>query len=93
MRRSSRKSHENDQYRHSAYNLSFNKNKNQEEQILKGLDISQNALQSILNSRFKLIDLIDLLKKTYPKILSYDQKKELQFVQQLSDTNTGKKRI
>jgi chorismate mutase len=99
MRRSSRRHHQEQQqkYRHSAHNLSLDKKKNQEEQNvnernLKGLDVSHDALQSLLNSRFKVIDLVDLLKKTYPKLLSNDQKRELQFIQQLSQTNTGKKK-
>jgi hypothetical protein len=101
MRRSSRRHHQEQQqqqqYRHSAFNPSFDNRKDQTEpnindRMLKGLDVSHEALQSLLNSRFKLIDLVDLLKKTYPKLFSNDQKGELQFTQQLSETNTGKKK-
>ncbi|CAF1268402.1 unnamed protein product [Rotaria sp. Silwood1] len=92
MRRSSRKYHQ-EQHRHSVVNLSF-KNKNDykeqitNDQILSGLDVSHDALQSLLNSRFKLIDLVDLLKKIYPKLLFNDQKQELLFIQQLSQTTS-----
>ena len=40
------------------------------------------TLQSLINSRFKLTDLVDLLKKTYRKLLSNDEKQELQFTEQ-----------
>ena len=91
MRRTSRKHH---QERHSTYDPLFENRKSQPEtnnndRILKGLDVSHEALQSLLNSRFKLIDLVDLLKKTYPNLLANDQKRELQFIQQLSETNPG----
>jgi len=88
MRKSSRR---NQQYRHSAHNFSNEQQQQQEEnnQLTKGLDVSQDALQALLNSRFKLIDLVDLLKKIYPKLFSNDKKKELQFIEQLSETNTG----
>ena len=88
MRQSSRR-HQQQQHRHTAYNFSYEKKNNNEEYNLKRLDISNDALQSLLSSRFKLIDLIDLLKKTYPKLLLNNQKKELQFMQQLSETHTG----
>jgi hypothetical protein len=91
MRRSSRRHHQEQQYRHSTHISSFDNKKPKEEQISKGLDVSHDALQSLLNSRFKIIDLVDLLKKTYPKLLSNDYKNELQFIQQLSQTNTGQK--
>ena len=97
MRRASRTlQQEQQQYRHSTYNPSFNDGKDYEERniddrLFKGLDVSHDALQSILNSRFKLIDLIDLLKKTHPKIFFNDYKRELQFIQQVSETNTGNK--
>ena len=95
MRRSSRKHHQDQQYRHSTHDPLFDNRKiqpetNNNDRILKGLDVSPEALQSLLNSRFKLIDLVDLLKKTYPNLLANDQKRELQFIQQLSETNTGK---
>lgn len=93
MRRSTRRYENDQQYRHSTCNLSLDNKRNSDEQILKGLDLSQNALQSILNSRFKLIDLIDLLKKAYPNILLHGQKKELQLVQYLSDANPGTKKL
>jgi 7-cyano-7-deazaguanine synthase in queuosine biosynthesis len=95
MRQSSRRHHQEQQYRHTDYNITFDYNKNNEDEqhihdkIIKGLDISHDALQSLLNSRFKLIDLVDLLKKTYPKLLRNDQRKELQLIQQLAQTNTG----
>ena len=63
------------------------------DQSSKKLDLSQEALQALLNSRFKLIDLVDLLKKTYPKAFFNDHKRELQFMEQLSQTNNGKKRF
>jgi hypothetical protein len=100
MRRSSRKHHhqneQRQQYRHSAHNFPYENNKDEEQddnnkQLLQGLDVSHDALQSLINSRFKLIDLVDLLKKTYPKLLLNDQNRELQFVQQLSETNTGER--
>jgi hypothetical protein len=87
MRQSSRRHDQEQQYRHTAYNITFDNNIN--DKIIKGLDISHDALQSLLNSRFKLIDLVDLLKKTYPKLLRNDQRKELQLIQQLAQTNTG----
>ncbi|CAF0869283.1 unnamed protein product [Rotaria sordida] len=92
MRRSSRK-HRQEQHRYSELNLPFeNKNDREEQnindQILAGLDVSHDALQSLLNSRFKLIDLVDLLKKIYPNLLLNDQKRELLFTQQLSQTST-----
>jgi hypothetical protein len=83
MRKSSRK------YRHSAHNFSNEQQQEENNQLTKGLDVSQDALQALLNSRFKLIDLVDLLKKIYPKLFSNDKKKELQFIEQLSETNTG----
>jgi len=86
MRKSSRR---NQQYRHSAHNFS-NEQKEENNQSIKGLNVSQDALQALLNSRFKLIDLVDLLKKIYPKLFSNDKKKELQFIEQLSETNNGK---
>jgi hypothetical protein len=70
--------------RHTTYNLS---NKQQIEH--SQLDVSDDALQALLNSRFKLIDLIDLLKKTYPKLFSNNQRKELHFMEQISETNSG----
>ncbi|CAF2705577.1 unnamed protein product [Rotaria sp. Silwood2] len=93
MRRSSRKHHK-EQHRHSVSNISFENKNNQQEKckndkMLKGLDVSDDALESLLNSRFKLIDLIDLLKKTNPKLLFNDQKRESLFIQQLSQTTTG----
>jgi len=97
MRRSSQRYHqEQEQYRHSTrfspfYNRKDQEEKNENDRILKGLDISHNALQSLLNSKFKLIDLVDLLKRIYPKLLFNDHKKELQFIQHLSQTNKGKR--
>lgn len=98
MRRSTRRhrrEQEQQQYRHSASNLPVDMSNYDEEQnknapTLKGLDVSNDALQSLLNSKFKLIDLVDLLKKIYPQLLSNDQKKELRFIQHLSETNKGK---
>lgn len=86
MRKSSRRHQP--QNRHSAYNYS-NEQHEEKNDLIKGLNVSHDALQALLNSRFKLIDLVDLLKKTYPKLLSNDQKKELQFIEQLSETNRG----
>jgi hypothetical protein len=82
------------QLRHSTYSFPFGNGDNQEKQnindrSLRGLDVSDDALQSLLNSKFKLIDLVDLLKKIYPKLLN-DQKIEFQYIQQLSQSNTGK---
>jgi hypothetical protein len=100
MRRSSRRYHQEQeqqqQYQHSTrfspfYNRKDQEEKNQNDRILKGLDISHNALQSLLNSKFKLIDLVDLLKRIYPNLLFNDHKRELQFIQHLSQTNTGKR--
>jgi len=96
MRRSSRGHHQEQQYQHSTHTSPFDNRKDQEEKnendrTLRGLDISHDALQSLLNSKFKLIDLVDLLKRIYPKLLSNDHKTELQFIQQLSQTNTGKR--
>jgi hypothetical protein len=97
MRRSARRHHQDQQqYRHSTYDLSSNNGKSQDkpdmnDRTLRELDVSHDALQSLLNSKFKLIDLIDLLKKIYPKLLLNDQKRELHFFQQLSQTNTGKR--
>ncbi|CAF3456357.1 unnamed protein product [Rotaria sp. Silwood1] len=97
MRKSSRRHrHHNNQqqHRHSAYNFTYDNNNNNNEQqyennqLLKGLDVSHDALQALLNSRFKLIDLVDLIKKTYPNLFSNDQKRELQFIEQLSENNT-----
>jgi hypothetical protein len=86
MRKSSRRHHQ--QNRHSASYVS-NEQQEQNNQLIKGLDVSQNALQALLNSRFKIIDLIDLIKKIHPKLFSDDQKRQLQFIEQLSETNTG----
>jgi len=88
MRKSSRKHQQPQQYRHSAHNFS-NEQQEENNQLTKGLNVSQDALQALLNSRFKLIDLVDLLKKIYPKLFSNDKKKELQFIEQLSEANTG----
>ncbi|CAF2969500.1 unnamed protein product, partial [Rotaria sp. Silwood2] len=98
MRKSSRRHHNNNnqqqqqpQYRHSAYNFTYDDDNNEQQydnnQLLKGLDVSHDALQALLNSRFKLIDLVDLMKKTYPNLFSNDQKRELQFIEQLSENN------
>ena len=105
MRKSSRKHHhhhhhqqqqqQQQQYRHSAYNYPYENSKDEQQdesnQLLKGLDVSHDALQALLNSRFKVIDLVDLLKKTYPKLLSNDQKREIKFIEQLSETNNGER--
>ena len=97
MRRSARKHPHDEQqtYRHSAYDLLSEKRSDQQsekknDRSFQGLDVSHEALQSLLNSRFQFIDLVDLLKKLYPKLFTNDQKRELQFLQQLSQTNTGK---
>lgn len=54
---------------------------------MKSLNISFDALQALLNSKFKLIDLVDLLKKTSPNLFPRDQKKEIHFIEQLTQTN------
>ena len=90
MRRSGRKHDEKPTYRHSAYDLISTKGSDQQLNTHKGLDVSHEALQSLLNSKFQLIDLVDLLKKISPTLLSNDQKREYQFLQQLSQTNPGK---
>jgi hypothetical protein len=36
-----------------------------------------------------MLDLIDLMKKTYPKLLFNDQRREIEFLQQVSETITG----
>lgn len=95
---SRRHNQEHKRYRHSTSNLSF-EHKNYEEesfkndQISKGLDVSHEVLQSLLNSRFQLIDLVDLLHKTYPTLLLNDRKRQLNFIEQLSQTNTGKRKF
>jgi hypothetical protein len=91
MRQSSRRHDQEQQYRHTAYNITFDNNIN--DQIIKGLDISHDALQSLLNSRFKLIDLVDLLKKTYPNLLRNDQRKEFELIEELAQTNKGINKI
>lgn len=78
MRRTSRRQHHLQQLNSSH------------ESTIQGLDASADALQALLNSRFQLTDLIDLLKKSYPKYFSTDQNRELLFHQQLSETNSGK---
>ncbi|CAF1099865.1 unnamed protein product [Rotaria sordida] len=98
MRKSSRRHHHHQhrhnqqQYRHSAYNYTYENDQNEQQynnkQLLNGLDLSHDALQALINSRFKLIDLVDLMKKTYPHLFSNDQKRELQFIEQLSENNT-----
>ncbi|CAF1050718.1 unnamed protein product [Rotaria sordida] len=98
MRKSSRRHHHHQhrhnqqQYRHSAYNYTYENDQNEQQydnkQLLSGLDLSHDALQALINSRFKLIDLVDLMKKTYPHLFSNDQKQELQFIEQLSENNT-----
>lgn len=95
MRKSSRKHHDvnRQQQRHSAYNLTHDNNNNEPQyanQSFKGLDVSHDALQALLNSKFKIIDLVDLTKKSYPNLFSNDKKKELQFIEQLSENNAGK---
>ncbi|CAF2868026.1 unnamed protein product [Rotaria sp. Silwood2] len=80
MRKSSRRHHNNNQqqqqqpqYRHSAYNFTYDDDNNEQQydnnQLLKGLDVSHDALQALLNSRFKLIDLVDLMKKNLSKLI------------------------
>ncbi|CAF2978964.1 unnamed protein product [Rotaria socialis] len=93
MRKSSRRHHHNNnQQRHSAYNLTYDNSNNEQQsennQLSRGLDVSHDALQALLNSRFKLIDLVDLVKKTYPNFFLNDKKRELQFVEQLSESTT-----
>ena len=83
MRRSSRKQHR------SNHPIPLDSSHEQNQSSIQGLDASSDALQALLNSRFKLIDLIDLFKKGYPKYFSDDQNRELQFHQQLSETNSG----
>jgi hypothetical protein len=89
IRKSSRRQKQN---RHTTYNLS-NIQQTEQNQSINGLNVSDDALQALINSRFKLIDLIDLLKKTYPKVFFNDQKRELHFMEQLSQTNSGEKFI
>ncbi|CAF1457423.1 unnamed protein product [Adineta steineri] len=74
--------------RYSTYNVAYENNKREQQESNKQMNISNDALQALLNSRFKLIDLVDLLKKIYPKLFSNNQKRELQFIEQLSETNT-----
>lgn len=85
IRKSSRRQHRSKPL-DSSHELSIDQNQSS----IKGLDASSDALQALLNSRFQLIDLIDLLKKAHPKYFSNDQNRELQFHQQLSETNSGK---
>jgi hypothetical protein len=96
MRKSSRRHHHHtqpQQNRHSAHNFPYENSTNDQQSEHKGLDVSHDALQALLNSRFKLIDLVDLLKKSYPKLFSNDHKRELQFIEQLSETNNGERFI
>lgn len=79
-RRSTRRKHQNRSLEASSLDSSHEQ-----------FDTSSDALQALLNSRFKLIDLIDLVKKTYPKYFPDDQNFQLQFHQQLSETNPGEK--
>ncbi|CAF1236526.1 unnamed protein product [Adineta ricciae] len=72
----------------STYNVAYENSKREQQDEMKQLDISSDALQALLNSRFKLIDLVDLLKKFHPKCFLNDQKQELQFVEQLSEVNS-----
>ncbi|UJR23974.1 hypothetical protein I4U23_026941 [Adineta vaga] len=91
-KKSSRKHHRHhnhdELHRHSIYNVAYENSKREQQDEMKQVDLSPDALEALLNSRFKLIDLVDLLKKLYPKIFSNDQKRELQFVEQLSETNS-----
>ena len=85
---------EKNNFEHTISNFRFDDRQDQEEQkindcIVRGLDISHDALQSLLNSKFKMLDLIDLMKKTYPKLLFNDQRREIEFLQQVSETITG----
>ena len=97
VRKSARKHHRARQAEQSygiqTYNVAYESSKREQEQDTTRLDLSPDAQQALLNSRFKLIDLVDLLKKLYPKLFSNDQKRELQFVEQLSETNTGKRAL
>ncbi|CAF3499452.1 unnamed protein product [Adineta steineri] len=93
-KKSSRRHHRQQQHNHdqsdrySTYNVAYENNKREQQESNKQMNISNDALQALLNSRFKLIDLVDLLKKIYPKLFSNNQKRELQFIEQLSETNT-----
>ena len=95
MRQSFRRNYDGkEQFRHTISNFRFDDRQDQEEQkindcIVRGLDISHDALQSLLNSKFKMLDLINLMKKTYPKLLFNDQRREIEFLQQVSETITG----
>ena len=98
MRQSFRRNyHGKEQFRHTISNFRFDDRQDQEDQeeqkindcIVRGLDISHDALQLLLNSKFKMLDLIDLMKKTYPKLLFNDQRREIEFLQQVSETITG----
>lgn len=73
----------------SVYNVSYENRKHEQQERNNQFDISHDSLQALLNSRFKIIDLVDLLKKIYPQLLFNDQKRELQFIEQLSENNTG----
>ncbi|CAF1309749.1 unnamed protein product [Adineta steineri] len=87
--RQQQQQHNHDQSdRYSTYNVAYENNKREQQESNKQMNISNDALQALLNSRFKLIDLVDLLKKIYPKLFSNNQKRELQFIEQLSETNT-----
>lgn len=68
---------------------SFDHHRDDQRDPTKISHVSSHALQSILNSKFKWIDLVDLLKSTYPKYFPHDQNKESIFIEQLSQTNPG----
>jgi len=96
MRKSSRRHHQQQNQeqlnQHSVYNVSHeNRKHEQQHERNNPFEISHDALQALLNSKFKLMDLVDLLKKMYPQLLSNDPKRELQFIERLSERNTGER--
>jgi len=61
-------------YRQSIYNFSLNKN------CRKRSDLSSNARQCLLNSKFRLNDLIELLKRTCPNLFFNEQTKQFELI-------------
>jgi len=76
--------------RSNPQNISYgnHRDENLDRTTAKQSTFPPSALQSILNSKFKSIDLVDLLKTTYPTLLSNESKLESQFLEHVSQINS-----
>lgn len=94
VRRSSRRhrgSNDDQQKRYTTYQHPIQTDQDeQHERQVQHQDIKQGIIEPLLNSKFRLVDLVDLLKQTYPKHFSNDQRKELKFIEQLTETHPGR---